>query len=51
MNYNRKQGEFLLETIEEWQKRGTINNDTAEKLKSEIQIRPFDWMKLAIYAF
>lgn len=51
MNYNKKQGEFLLETIEEWQKRGTINNDTAEKLKSEIQIRPFDWMKLAIYAF
>lgn len=51
MKFNKKQGNFLNDTINEWETNGTITKETAETLKSSYSIRPFDFKKLAKYSF
>ncbi|MDR2364684.1 MAG: hypothetical protein LBD68_02355, partial [Zoogloeaceae bacterium] len=51
MLLNKKKGEFLRRVIDEWLKEGTIPQETAERLRQSVSIRPFDWEKLAKYSF
>ncbi|HQQ95302.1 MAG TPA: DUF2157 domain-containing protein [Bacteroidia bacterium] len=51
MKFNKKQGQFLNETIREWETKQIINNETAEALRNSYSIRPFDFKKLAKYSF
>ena len=51
MKYNKKQGQFLNDTINHWETSGTITKDTADTLKNSFSIRPFDYKKLAKYSF
>jgi len=51
MKLNKKQGQFLNDTISQWETNGTITKDTADTLKNSFSIRPFDYKKLAKYSF
>ena len=51
MIFNKKQGKFLLEVIDNWAQEETISQETAAALRKTISIRPFDWKKLAKYSF
>jgi hypothetical protein len=51
MDFSKKQGQFLNDTISQWETNGTITKDTAESLKKSFSIRPFDYKKLAKYSF
>ncbi|UII20293.1 DUF2157 domain-containing protein [Fulvivirga ligni] len=51
MKLNKKQGDFLTDTIDEWEQNSVITPDEAEKLKNSYSIRPFDWKGLATYSF
>ena len=51
MKFNKKQGQFLNETISQWEENGTISKEVAEALKKSYSIRPFDFKKLAKYSF
>ena len=51
MKFNKKQGHFLTETINEWETKGTISKEIADTLKNSYSIRPFDFKKLAKYSF
>lgn len=51
MKLSKKQGEFLHDTIDEWEDNGTVNAETAETLRNSFAVRPFDWKRLALYSF
>jgi hypothetical protein len=51
MIFNRKQGKFLQDVIGHWENDETITRETAGRLRQSFSIRPFDWKKLAKYAF
>lgn len=51
MRYNKKQGAFLAEVISHWETDGTVDAETAGRLKSSYAVRPFDWRRLAMYSF
>lgn len=51
MKLNKKQGNFLTETINYWINNSIITPDQADNLKDSYSIRPFDWKKLAKYSF
>ena len=51
MKLNKKQGEFLTQTIDQWLKDSVISTEEAERLKGSYAIRPFDWKQLAKYSF
>jgi len=51
MKFNKKQGEFLNDTINQWSENGTISKETEESLKNSFSIRPFDYKKLSKYSF
>ena len=51
MKFNKKQGQLLNETINQWETNETITKETADVLKNSFSIRPFDYKKLAKYSF
>jgi len=51
MNVNKKQGKLINDTIDYWKNSAIIDNDTSQKLRDSIKIRPFDWKRLAKYSF
>ncbi|MCC8166404.1 MAG: DUF2157 domain-containing protein, partial [Planctomycetes bacterium] len=51
MRFNKSQGQFLADVIAEWESNGTIDPETAHRLRGSFAIRPFDWAKLAMYSF
>lgn len=51
MQFNKKQGHFLTDTINQWVDQGVLSSEDAQKLKDSYSIRPFDWQKLARYCF
>lgn len=51
MIFNKTQGNFLLDTIGQWEAQKTIPPETAGILRQSVSIRPFDWKKLAKYSF
>ena len=51
MVFNKKQGKFIHQVIEQWAEQGTVPPEMAARLHESITIRPFDWKKLAKYSF
>lgn len=51
MKLSQRQGDFLHDTIDEWEHNGTLDAETATKLRGSYTIRPFDWKRLALYSF
>ena len=51
MQVNKQQGRFLDSTIEQWQKSNLINEEQSLTLKQSYEVLPFDWQRLAKYAF
>ena len=51
MQFNKKQGKFLTDTIHTWKTNHIVSDDEANKLIQSFSIRPFDWGRLAKYSF
>lgn len=51
MKLNKKQSTFLSNTISRWENTGEISQELAGKLRQTYTIRPFDYKRLAKYAF
>lgn len=51
MIFNKTQGSFLHDVIRQWENNEVVPQETAELLRQSFSIRPFDWKKLAKYAF
>jgi hypothetical protein len=51
MKYSKKQGCFLNDTKSNWEKNGVLTKETADILRNSYSIQPFDYKKLAKYAF
>lgn len=51
MKISKKQSSFLTNTIDAWEKSGTLSKETAEILKESYETTAFDWKKLAKYSF
>ena len=48
---SKKQGKFIKEVIDQWNTDEVIDDSTMQKLEDTIEIRSFDWKKLAEYSF
>lgn len=48
---NKKQAKILEDALEQWQQDNLLSPEQAEQLKNHILVPPFDWQKLARYAF
>ena len=51
ISLSKKQGNFLYTVISHWDYSGLLDTPTKEKLMNSIEIRTFDWKKLAKYSF
>lgn len=51
LGLSKKQGEFIGEVIDQWHEGGVINDVTKKHLEDTIEVRSFDWKKLAEYSF
>lgn len=51
MRFNKNQGAFLDQVVSRWEADGTVDSETASRLKGSYTIRPFDWRRLAMYSF
>lgn len=51
ISLSKKQGKLLDEVITHWNNDELIDNPTKDKLINSIEIRTFDWKKLAKYSF
>ena len=51
MKLTRKKFRIVRSAISEWSKDGIISSEEAERLSASITVIPFDWKKLAGYAF
>jgi hypothetical protein len=51
ISVSKKQGKLITEVIEHWSNDELIDISTKEKLTNSIEIRKFDWKKLAKYSF
>lgn len=51
MNVNKKQGRFIHNAIEQWERDGIIDHTMGQTLQATVHVRPFDWKRLAKYSF
>ncbi len=51
MKVNKRQGQFLNDTITQWQQQQLIDNQQAQKLRHSYDVISFDWKLLAVYSF
>ena len=51
MRCTKKQGRFLDEAIDRWEREGVLTPETAGNLRDSYSVRPFDWGGLAKYSF
>jgi hypothetical protein len=51
LQLDKQESDFLTKTIEQWEKDGLLNADTATNLRDTIEVKGFDWMRLAKYSF
>lgn len=51
LSISKQQGQFLRDVIDHWKTDEVIDERTEEKLIDSIEIRDFDWKKLAKYSF
>jgi hypothetical protein len=51
LNLDKQESEFLTKAIDQWEKDGLVNADTARNLRQSFEVKGFDWMRLAKYSF
>jgi hypothetical protein len=51
LKVDRQENDFLNETITHWEKDGLLNADKAAELRETLEVKGFDWMRLAKYSF
>lgn len=51
LKVDRQENDFLNETINHWEKGGLLHADKAAQLRETLEIKGFDWMRLAKYSF
>jgi len=51
LKIDKQENEFLNETITHWEKGGVLNTKKAAELRSTLEVKGFDWMRLAKYSF
>ena len=51
ISLRKKQARFLNEVIQHWGEEALIDDATKGRLTNSIEVRPFDWKKLAEYSF
>lgn len=51
MRVNKKEGKLLHQAINYWRDEHIISSEDAEKLSASYEVIPFDWKRLAKYAF
>jgi hypothetical protein len=51
MQLSKKSATIVFRTIETLVQEGTLDSVTASRIRTSIQVRPFDWRRLARYAF
>ena len=51
LNLDKQESEFLDKTISQWESEGTLDSQTAEKLRTSYEVKGFDWRRLAQYSF
>ncbi len=51
MEVTRSQGKILHSAIKHWHQENLIDEKTTQSLENDVQIMPFDWKRLAKYAF
>lgn len=51
INLDRQESEFLSKTIAQWEGDGLLDAKTADSLRQSIEVKGFDWMRLAKYSF
>jgi hypothetical protein len=51
LNLDQQESEFLEKSIRHWETEGLLDKTTADKLRGTIEIKGFDWRRLAQYSF
>lgn len=51
MKVNKRQGQFLKDTINQWQQQQLIDAQQAQQLRHSYDVISFDWKLLAVYSF
>ena len=51
LNVDKQETELLQGAIAHWEKEGLIDTGTAENLRGSMEVKGFDWMRLAKYSF
>ncbi|NLE04313.1 MAG: DUF2157 domain-containing protein [Crenarchaeota archaeon] len=51
LSLNKKEGKIVSQVIHHWNNEGLIDDTTKKKLNDSIEVRSFDWKKLAKYSF
>jgi hypothetical protein len=51
LDLDKGEYQLLNESIDHWQKTGAIDDETAQKLRSTLEVKGFDWKRLAKYSF
>jgi hypothetical protein len=51
LKVDKQENDFLNDAIKHWEKGGLLNADKAAELRGSLEIKGFDWMRLAKYSF
>jgi hypothetical protein len=51
LNLDKQESEFLNRAITHWQQENMLDGATAENLRNSVEVKGFDWMRLAKYSF
>ena len=51
LNLDKQESEFLNRAITHWQDQDMLDDATAQNLRNSVEIKGFDWMRLAKYSF
>ncbi len=51
MAMSRKQHALVVRTLDAWRSNGQLDEETAARLRASIAAAPFDWQRMARYAF
>ena len=51
LNLDQQESDFLEKSIGYWEKEGLLDKSTADNLRGTIEVKGFDWKRLAQYSF
>nr|WP_294791405.1 DUF2157 domain-containing protein [uncultured Mucilaginibacter sp.] len=51
LKVDKQENDFLNDAIKHWEKEGLLDNGKAAELRDTLEVKGFDWMRLAKYSF